>query len=68
MTTGIQHTGQLTRFHLALQQACAEPEWSACRPGHIARVVSEYGCARFASASTRTECRQTQTSLFGSED
>lgn len=68
MTTGNQRTGQLTRFHVALQQACAEPEWSACRPGHIARVVSEYVCARFAGASARPERRQTQVSLFGSED
>ena len=49
MTTGIQHTGQPTRFHVALQRARAEPEWSVCRPGHIARVVSEYVCARFGS-------------------
>lgn len=68
MTTGNQRMGQLTRFNLALQQARAEPEWSACRPGHIARVVSEYVCARFAGASAWPDRRQTQISLFGSED
>jgi hypothetical protein len=68
MTTGNQRMGQLARFQVALQQARAEPEWSACRPGHIARVVSEYVCARFAGASARPERRPTQTSLFGSED
>jgi hypothetical protein len=68
MTTGNQRAGRLGRFQLELRQACAEPEWSACRPGHIARVVSELVCARFAGASTRPEHRQTQVSLFGSED
>lgn len=68
MTTGNQRTGQLARFHVALQQACAEPEWSVCRRGHIARVVGEYMCARFAGARARPERRQTQVSLFGSED
>jgi hypothetical protein len=68
MTTGNQRMGHLTRFHVALQQACAEPEWSACRPGRIARVVSEYVCARFAGASACPERRQTQISLFGTED
>ena len=68
MTTGNQRIGQLTRFHVALQQACAEPEWSACRPGHIARIVSEHLCARFAGVSAWPERRPTQASLFGSED
>ena len=68
MTSGKQRTGQLTRFHVALQQARAAPAWSACRQGHIARVVSEYVCARFAGASARPERRQTQIPLFGSED
>lgn len=68
MTTGNQGTRRLAHFHLELQQACAAPEWSVCRPGHIARVVSEYVCTRFASARARQERRQTQVSLFGSED
>lgn len=68
MTMGNQGTGQLARLQLELQQACSEPEWSACRPGHIARVVSEYTCARFAGVSARPGRRPTQASLFGSED
>ena len=68
MTTGNQRTGRLARFQLELRQACAEPEWSACRRGHIARVVSELVCARFASASAAAERRPTQVPLFGSED
>ena len=68
MKTGDRRAGRLARMQLELRRACAEPEWSACRTGHIARVVSELVCARFANASARPERRQTQVSLFDPED
>jgi hypothetical protein len=68
MTTSDRRAGRLARMQLELRRACSEPAWSACRTGHIARVVSELVCARFANASARPECRLTQVSLFDSEE
>lgn len=67
MTAGDRRTGRMARMQLELRRACAEPEWSSCRPGHIARVACELVCTTAANVKAQPERRQTQVSLFGSE-